>query len=232
PSWTRSSFRAAARRCSDAYLLASPSTETAAQPNRHARGHPRVRIPRKAFMSSVIDRPKPAVAAPSRNRFLGLALAVIGSAQLMIVLDGTIVNIALPHIQQDLGFSSSSLSAVRHAPAGAIVNIPLPHIQQDLGFSSSSLSWVVNAYALALGILLLLGGRLGDLLGRRRMFVVGVLLFAGASLVGGLAVNEAMLIASRVAQGMGAALASPAALALITTTFPAGRPRNRAMGVS
>ena len=153
-------------------------------------------------MSVVVDRPEPAVApSAQRSRFLGLALAVIGSAQLMIVLDGTIVNIALPHIQQDLGFSSSSLS------------------------------WVVNAYALALGSLLLLGGRLGDLLGRRRMFVVGVLVFAGASLLGGLAANEAMLIASRVAQGMGAALASPAALALITTTFPAGKERNRAMGV-
>jgi EmrB/QacA subfamily drug resistance transporter len=153
-------------------------------------------------MSSVLDRPNSAVApAPSRSRFLGLALAVIGSAQLMIVLDGTIVNIALPHIQQDLGFSPSNLS------------------------------WVVNGYALALGSLLLLGGRLGDLLGRRRMFTVGVLLFAGASLLGGLAVNEAMLLASRVAQGMGAALASPAALALITTTFPAGTARNRAMGV-
>ena len=76
---------------------------------------------------------------------------------------------------------------------GTIVNIALPHIQTDLGFSNASLSWVVNAYALALGSLLLLGGRLGDLLGRRRMFIVGVLLFAGASLVGGLAVNEAML---------------------------------------
>ncbi len=136
-----------------------------------------------------------------RPRGLGIALAVIGGAQLMIVLDGTIVNIALPHIQTDLGFSNASLS------------------------------WVVNAYALALGSLLLLGGRLGDLLGRRRMFVIGVLLFAGASLVGGLAVNEAMLIASRIAQGAGAAIASPAALALITTTFPAGKERNRAMGV-
>ena len=140
-------------------------------------------------------------ASSSGGRHLGLALAIIGGAQLMIVLDGTIVNIALPHIQTDLGFSAANLS------------------------------WVVNAYALALGSLLLLGGRLGDLLGRRRMFVVGVLLFAGASLAGGLAVNEAMLILARVAQGMGAALASPAALALITTTFPAGKERNRAMGV-
>jgi EmrB/QacA subfamily drug resistance transporter len=138
---------------------------------------------------------------PTRRRGLGLALAVIGSAQLMIVLDGTIVNIALPHLQRDLGFTEANLS------------------------------WVVNAYALALGSLLLLGGRLGDLLGRRKMFLVGVLLFAAASLAGGLAVNELMLILSRIVQGMGAALASPAALALITTTFPAGKERNRAMGV-
>ena len=114
---------------------------------------------------------------------------------------------------------------------GTIVNIALPHIQTDLGFSNSSLSWVVNAYALALGSLLLLGGRLGDLLGRRRMFVLGVAVFAVSSLLGGLAQNEAMMIGSRVLQGVGAALASPAALALITTTFPAGKERNRAMGV-
>ena len=156
-------------------------------------------------MSVISDVPTPDVLPEPetrrRPRGLGIALAVIGGAQLMIVLDGTIVNIALPHIQTDLGFSNASLS------------------------------WVVNAYALALGSLLLLGGRLGDLLGRRRMFIVGVLLFAGASLVGGLAVNEAMLIASRIAQGAGAAIASPAALALITTTFPAGKERNRAMGV-
>ena len=154
-------------------------------------------------MSTVTERPPADLpeAPPSKPRGLGIALAVITGAQLMIVLDGTIVNIALPHIQTALGFSQSSLS------------------------------WVVNAYALALGSLLLLGGRLGDILGRRRMFVVGVLLFAAASLVGGLAVNETMLIASRVVQGAGAAIASPAALALITTTFPAGKPRNRAMGV-
>ena len=114
---------------------------------------------------------------------------------------------------------------------GTIVNIALPHIQTDLGFSNSSLSWVVNAYALALGSLLLLGGRLGDIFGRRRMFVFGVAVFAIASLLGGLAQNEAMMLGSRVLQGVGAALASPAALALITTTFPAGKERNRAMGV-
>jgi EmrB/QacA subfamily drug resistance transporter len=142
--------------------------------------------------------PEPAAPKP---RGLGLALAIIGGAQLMIVLDGTIVNIALPHIQTDLGFSNSSLS------------------------------WVVNAYALALGSLLLLGGRLGDVLGRRRMFVLGVAVFAVSSLLGGLAQNEAMMIGSRIVQGVGAALASPAALALITTTFPAGKERNRALGV-
>ena len=145
-------------------------------------------------------RPSQDPAAPA-PRGLGLALAIIGGAQLMIVLDGTIVNIALPHIQTDLGFSNSSLS------------------------------WVVNAYALALGSLLLLGGRLGDILGRRKMFILGVAVFAISSLLGGLAQNEAMMIGSRVLQGVGAALASPTALALITTTFPAGKERNRAMGV-
>jgi len=156
-------------------------------------------------MSTVADpkvTPDPQDDAPAApRRGLGLALAIIGGAQLMIVLDGTIVNIALPHIQTDLGFSQASLS------------------------------WVVNAYALSLGSLLLLGGRLGDLLGRRKMLVLGVLLFAAASLVGGLALNPAMLISSRIVQGLGAAIASPAALALITTTFPAGKERNRAMGV-
>ena len=158
-------------------------------------------------MSTVADpkiapEPPDAVAdADAPRQGLGLALAIIGGAQLMIVLDGTIVNIALPHIQTDLGFSQASLS------------------------------WVVNAYALSLGSLLLLGGRLGDLLGRRKMLVLGVLLFAAASLVGGLALNPAMLISSRIVQGLGAAIASPAALALITTTFPAGKERNRAMGV-
>src|SRR6478609_1829275 len=97
------------------------------------------------------------------HRHLGIALALISAAQLMVVLDGTIVNIALPHIQTALGFTPGNLS------------------------------WVVNAYTLAFGGLLLLGGRLGDLLGRRRMFVIGVLVFAVASLLGGVAQNETML---------------------------------------
>ncbi|HEX8496214.1 MAG TPA: MFS transporter [Actinomycetales bacterium] len=132
---------------------------------------------------------------------LGLALALISAAQLMVVLDGTIVNIALPQIQIDLGFTPENLS------------------------------WVVNAYTLAFGGLLLLGGRSGDLLGRRKVFMVGIAVFTFASLLGGLAQGETMLLAARVLQGVGAAIASPTALSLITTTFPAGPARNRAFGV-
>ena len=112
-----------------------------------------------------------------------------------------------------------------------VVNVALPHIQTALGFSGSGLEWVVNAYALAFGGLLLLGGRAGDLLGRRRMFVVGLLLFSAASLAGGLATSQAWLLAARAVQGAGAAIVAPTALALIATTFPQGPPRNRAMGV-
>ncbi|NUO36702.1 MAG: DHA2 family efflux MFS transporter permease subunit [Dermatophilaceae bacterium] len=137
--------------------------------------------------------------APPRR--LGLALFVICAAQLMIVLDGTIVNIALPHIATDLAFSQANLQ------------------------------WVVTIYTLAFGGVLLLGGRLGDLYGRRRMFVWGVVLFTLASLVAGIAQNEAMMLGARAVQGLGGALAAPNALALITTTFPAGKERNRAMGV-
>jgi EmrB/QacA subfamily drug resistance transporter len=132
---------------------------------------------------------------------LGLALVLITAAQLMIVLDGTVVNIALPHIQTALGFSQQNLQ------------------------------WVVTGYTLAFGGLLLLGGRSGDLLGRRRMFIIGVLLFAFASGLGGFAQNETWLIMSRLLQGVGAAIASPTALSLITTTFPAGPKRNRAIAV-
>jgi len=132
---------------------------------------------------------------------LGLALLVIATAQLMVVLDATIVNVALPYIQRALGYSGSSLE------------------------------WVVNAYALAFGGLMLLGGRAGDLLGRRQVFVTGLVLFSAASLAGGLATSQAWLLAARAVQGAGAAMVAPAALALITTTFPGGQPRNRAMGV-
>ncbi|MFD4864151.1 MFS transporter [Streptomyces sp. NPDC058412] len=131
----------------------------------------------------------------------GLALFVIASCQLMVVLDITIVNIALPHIQTALDFSTESLS------------------------------WVVNAYTLAFGGLLLLGGRTGDILGRKRVFIFGVLLFGLASFLGGLAQNEGQLMAARALQGVGGAIASPTALALITTTFHEGPARNRAFGV-
>jgi EmrB/QacA subfamily drug resistance transporter len=130
-----------------------------------------------------------------------LALTVIAAAQLMVVLDATIVNIALVHIH--------------HA----------------LRFSASGLSWVLNAYTLVFGGLLLLGGRAGDLFGRRRMFIIGVLLFALASLAGGLAQDKGWLLAMRALQGVGGAIASPTALSLITTTFPQGPQRNRAFGV-
>jgi MFS family permease len=112
-----------------------------------------------------------------------------------------------------------------------ITNIALPAIQTDLGVSDANLAWIVNSYALAFGGLLLLGGKAGDLFGRRRMFQVGIAVFTLASLLGGLAPNEGLLIGVRILQGVGAALAAPSALALITTTFPAGKPRNRAMGV-
>jgi EmrB/QacA subfamily drug resistance transporter len=141
------------------------------------------------------------VGTQDSGRRLGLALAVIATAQLMVVLDATIVNVALPHMQTALRFSGSGLE------------------------------WVVNAYALTLGGLLLLGGRAGDLLGRRRMLVAGLLLFSAASLAGGLATSPAWLLAARAVQGAGGAIVAPAALALVATTFPEGPPRNRAMGV-
>src|SRR3954467_1511912 len=136
---------------------------------------------------------------PSSSRWL--ALAVIAIAQFMVILDVTIVNVALPAIQADLGFSADGLQ------------------------------WGVNAYTLAFGGLLLLGGRLSDVLGRRRLFMAGLGLFAVASLAGGLSTSPGMLIAVRTVQGVGAALLSPAALALLTVTFPAGRERNIALAV-
>src|SRR5215470_14502011 len=140
------------------------------------------------------------VAADGQRR-PGLALLVIAAAQLMVVLDATIVNVALPHIQRALGFSGSGLE------------------------------WVVNGYGLTFGGLLLLGGRAGDLLGRRKMFIAGLLLFSAASLAGGFATSQAFLLAARAVQGAGGALVAPAALSLITTPFAEGPPRTRALGV-
>jgi EmrB/QacA subfamily drug resistance transporter len=113
----------------------------------------------------------------------------------------------------------------------AIVNVALPTIQVDLDFSQKNLQWVVSAYALTFGGLLLLGGRIADLVGRRRVFVIGVALFAAASLVAGLATSEATLIAARAAQGIGAAAMTPAALSILMTTFAEGSERNTALGI-
>src|SRR5260221_10937364 len=112
-----------------------------------------------------------------------------------------------------------------------IVNVALPRIQGALGFSGSGLEWVVNAYALTFGGLLLLGGRAGDILGRRRVFIAGIILFSLASLLGGFATSQAWLLSARALQGVGGAIVAPTALSLVTTTFPEGPPRNRAMGV-
>jgi EmrB/QacA subfamily drug resistance transporter len=112
-----------------------------------------------------------------------------------------------------------------------IVNVALPSIQLDLGLSEANLQWIVNAYALVFGGFLLLGGRAGDLIGRKRLFLAGLVIFTVASLLNGLAVNEGMLIGSRALQGLGAAFISPAALSIISTTFAEGSERARALGV-
>src|SRR3954454_2320146 len=137
----------------------------------------------------------------STDRRRWLALAVIVAAQFMVVLDV------------------------------AIVNVALPSIKDDLDFSQESLQWVITAYAIFFGGVLLLGGRLADLLGRRRMFMIGLLLFTVSSLLDGLAWSEASLIVFRSLQGLGAALLSPAALSILTTTFKEGRERNLALGI-
>jgi EmrB/QacA subfamily drug resistance transporter len=139
--------------------------------------------------------------APGHTSKAWLVLLVICGAQMMVVLDATIVNIALPSIEDALKFS----------PAG--------------------LTWVLNAYTLAFGGLLLLGGRLGDQYGHRKIFTIGLLVFSGASLLGGLSTSSAELLAFRGVQGLGGALAAPAALALITNTFEEGPARFKAFGV-
>jgi EmrB/QacA subfamily drug resistance transporter len=113
----------------------------------------------------------------------------------------------------------------------AIVNVALPSIQADLGFSQEDLQWVVTGYTILFGGVLLLGGRLADLLGRRRLFVAGMAVFTAASLFNGLAWNDTALIAGRALQGLGAALLVPAALSVLVTIFPEGRERNRALGI-
>src|SRR4051794_13996836 len=112
----------------------------------------------------------------------------------------------------------------------AVVNVALPSIQADLGFSQEDLQWVISAYALFFGGFLLLGGRAADLLGRRRVFLVGIVVFTAASLLSGFAWSEGALIGSRALQGLGAAIISPAALSILTTTFAEGSERNTALG--
>ena len=113
----------------------------------------------------------------------------------------------------------------------AIVNVALPSIKLDLGFSQQDLQWVISAYALFFGGFLLLGGRAADLLGRRRLFLIGLVVFTVASLFAGLAWSEASLLVARSAQGLGAAIVTPAALSILMTTFSEGRERNIALGV-
>src|SRR4051812_7446222 len=139
-------------------------------------------------------RPAPRVEARA-------VLALVAVAQFMVVLDATVVNVALPSIKNSLGFSEQSLS------------------------------WVLNAYTLVFGGFLLLGGRLADALGRRRLFMAGIALFSTASLVCGVAQSEGMLLVARGLQGLGGAMVSPAALSIILTTFAEGHERNRALAV-
>jgi len=130
-----------------------------------------------------------------------LVLVIVGLAQFMVILDATIVNVALPSIQRSLHFSASSLQ------------------------------WVVNGYTLTFGGFLMLGGRAADLVGRRRLFLIGIALFTGASLLNGFAGSAGVLVAGRALQGLGGALVSPAALSVLTTTFAEGRERTAALGV-
>jgi EmrB/QacA subfamily drug resistance transporter len=153
-------------------------------------------------VTTTLPRPgvsgQPAGGRPVRT---GLVLATILAAQLMVMIDMTIVNVALPEMGSALGFTSASLS------------------------------WVLNGYSLAIGGLLLLGARAGDLLGRRPTFIAGILVFTLASLAGGLATGPAVMVTARVVQGVGAALAAPATLSLLTTMYPEGRERTRALGL-
>ncbi len=148
---------------------------------------------------SAASAPSPASPAALRSR--RLALGVVATGMLMIVLDGSIVTVAMPAIQQDLGFT----------PAG--------------------LSWVVNAYLIAFGSLLLLAGRLGDLIGRKRMFLAGIAVFTAASLLAGAAASPAVLIAARFLQGIGSAMASAVSLGILVTLFTEPGERARAIAV-
>jgi EmrB/QacA subfamily drug resistance transporter len=181
--------RHALRHARPAWRPARPAPQTARPVARPARTAP----------PPVSPAPPPPATAP--DRLHGPALVLILTAAFMVVLDFSIVNVALPSIETELGF-----------PAGAV-------------------QWIITAYAIAFGGLLILGGRAADLFGRRRMFIAGLLVFSAASLAGGLAHDPVLLVASRLVQGAGAALVAPAALSLITTGFAEGPQRNRALGL-
>src|SRR3984893_18036912 len=137
------------------------------------------------------------MASPSRHGNIWLVLVIVGLAQFMVILDATIVNVALPSIQRGLGFSTGTLQ------------------------------WVVNSYTLTFGGFLMLGGRAGDLFGRKRLFILGIVVFSAASLLNGLAGSAGVLVAGRALQGLGGRLRTPAGLSVLTTTFSEGAERTR-----
>src|SRR5690348_5944877 len=173
---------------------------TATSERRTSHGTPKsARVTHKAARAASMTDKAAGPAGPAGLR--GLALALILAASFMVVLDFSIVNVALPSIEAELGFSASTVQ------------------------------WIVTAYAISFGGLLILGGRAADLFGRRRMFIAGLLIFTAASLAGGLAHDPVLLVVSRLVQGAGSALVAPAALSLITTGFAQGPRRNRALGI-
>src|SRR2546427_5797891 len=162
---------------------------------------PRVQVPTRSAKFSHLHWPTKRLVVDGTRHRSNLILALLSAAQFMLILDI------------------------------AIVNVALPSMQRTLGLSAENIQWVVGGYALTFGGFLMLGGRLADVVGRRRMFLTGLVLFIGASMLGGFSQSGGMLIAGRVTQGFAGALVSPAALSHLTTTFKEGRERNRALGM-
>src|SRR5437016_3052644 len=162
---------------------------------------PRVQVPTASIKFSYLNWPTKRLVVDVTRHRSNLILGLLCAAQFMLILDI------------------------------AIVNVALPSMQRTLGLSAENIQWVVGGYALTFGGFLMLGGRLADVVGRRRMFLTGLVLFIGASMLGGFSQSGGMLIAARVIQGFAGALVSPAALSLLTTTFKEGRERNRALGM-
>src|SRR3989441_6091679 len=162
---------------------------------------PRVQVPTRSTKVSHLHWPTKNLVVDATRHRPNLIIALLCAAQFMLILDI------------------------------AIVNVALPSIQRTLGLSAENIQWVVGGYALTFGGFLMLGGRLADVVGRRRMFLAGLVVFIGASMLGGFSQSGGMLIAARAIQGFAGALVSPAALSLLTTTFKEGRERNRALGM-